>query len=402
MAIARGSALIFGLIGVVALGIAAGCSDDAADKLGSRRGSSSGTTGDGGPDDPNDPNSPNYKPQEQQLFEAVEPDMLAKCGKTCHETGEYKPTPPTFLAGPDVYKTIKAHPGIVVADTFQSIILTKGPHAGPGVSPDIDPDFYDKVKKWLDAEALVIQSQRKPSTDPLTVANGPNDIDLCAGGGATGVCIGGLTGAHLTFDATLLAGMLEITNLKLVAAAGTDVHVLKPQFVRITPDKKETPDPTNQFDNVDQTVPGGAATTLSTGEAFFSAATWRPFDLAADKIRIQADKVEPGKVQVIQQAPKCKDPATFATAVLPSMRGQNGVTPNCSSCHGNGTANITLNGTDNNLICQTVLAKLNQADITQSLIITKVTTNAGGHAGGAINNAQTWQALFVNNKGVFF
>jgi hypothetical protein len=386
MADLRGSALILGLAVVAACAMFAGCGDDAADKLGNRKGSSSGSSGSSG--DPNDPNNPANKPAEVLAFEALKPDLLAKCGKTCHETGV----------------SIKSQPGIVVADTFQSTLLTKGPHAGPAVSPDTDPEFYDKVKKWLDAEALVIQSQRKPSTDPFTVVSGPNDVDLCKGQGATGACVGGLTGAHMTFDASLLGDILELSNIKIVAAAGTDVHVLKPQFVRISgtgKDAKETPDPTNQFDNTDQTVPGGATTTLSPGTAYFTSPSWRPFDLAADKIRIQADKVEPGKVQVIQEVPKCKDPTGFATNVLPSMRGGNGVTPNCSSCHGTGTANITLNGTDNNLICQTVLAKLNKANIAQSLIITKV-NGTTTHAGGAVGDLNGWTQLFVNNAGVFF
>src|SRR5262249_8833597 len=160
------------------------------------------------------------------------------------------------------------HPGIVVADTFQSILLTKGPHAGPGVSADTDPEFYGKVKTWLDAEALILQAAKKPSTDPFTVKAGPNDIDLCAGGGATRACSGGLSGVHLTCDAAILAGMLELSNIKVVAAAGTDVHLLHPQFARVSgtgKDAKDTLDPTNQFDNTDQTVPGGATTVLSPG-----------------------------------------------------------------------------------------------------------------------------------------
>jgi hypothetical protein len=377
------------------------CGNDAADQLGSGRGGPAGSSGGpGGPGDNGDggPNGTNGgTPTEEGLFRALEPDMQKKCGGPCHTDGTYKPAPPTFLAPPDAYKSIKAHPGIVVADTYQSLILTKGAHAGPAVSPDTDPEFYAKVKAWLDAEALVLSSVAKPGIDATSVVNGANDLDLSK------ACATPLTGVHLTFDASIIAGMLELNNLSIVAPAGTDVHMLHPRFLLITgtgKDAKAIYDPADTFSNVDMTVPQAATTKLAPAEALFSGDGWRPFDFAADKIRIEFDKLEPGKVQVIATAPTCKNPTLFANNILPNMKGGGGFTPNCANCHGAGLAGMSLNNADMTLVCNQVLGKLNQANIAQSLIITKVTT--GPHNGGTINNAAGWSQLFTNNSGAFF
>lgn len=389
-------------IAVVIASAAVACSDDAADKLGGRNqggssgassGGSSGNGGDGGPG-----SNPGGPPPEELLFRAVEPDLKAKCGNTCHESATYKPTPPAFLAPPDAYKSIKAQPGAIVADYYQSVLLQKGSHAGPAVGSD--PTFEAKLIEWLKMESAVIQSAKKPTTDPVALVAGPNDVDM------TKACVGGLTGVHLKFDASLVGGILSLNNIKVVAAAGTDVHVYKPKLIKVlsAPNKDnqtEIPDGAETFSNTDQTVPGGAETVLAPGSAFITSAGWTPFDFAKDKIRIEVEKLEPGKVQVIEAAKVCKNVANFTANVLPSMRGQNGaITPNCASCHGNGLAGLSLNGADQAVVCNQVLQKLNEADLTKSLIVTKVTV--GPHNGGMVNNGAAWTAVFQNNKAVFF
>jgi hypothetical protein len=57
-------------------------------------------------------------------------------------------------------------------------------------------------------------------------------------------------------------------------------------------------------------------------------------------------------------------------------------------------------GADNALICQQVLSKLTQANIGQSLIVTKPT--GGQHGGGTVANTAAWQAVFTQNAAVFF
>lgn len=393
----RLNALTIGLV-IGLMGVVGACSDDAANKLGARGGpgGSSGTAG-GGDGDGGAGTNPGGPPPEEVLFRAVEPDLQQKCGLTCHTDGTYKPAPPTFLAGPDAYKSIKAQPGAIVADYYQSVLLQKGAHAGPAVGDD--PTFEAKVIDWLKMESAVIQAQKKPSTDPVALIAGPNDVDMSK------ACVGGLTGVHLKFDASLVGGILSLANITVVAPAGTDVHVYKPAFIKVlaTPDsanRTEIPDGAETFSNTDQTVPGGAATVLAPGSAFLTADGWTPYDFAADKIRIEVEKLEPGKVSVVSAPKVCKNVANFTANVLPSMRGGGGITPNCANCHGNGLAGLSLNGADQEVVCNQVLSKLNEANIAQSVIVTKVTT--GPHNGGLVNNAANWTAVFNNNKAVFF
>jgi hypothetical protein len=187
------------------------------------------------------------------------------------------------------------------------------------------------------------------------------------------------------------------------------VHILQPRFVRVLPapgadGKSEVADPADSFSNSDQTVPGGQTTALAPGDVLFSNEAWRPFDLAKDKLRIEVTKLEPGKVSVLAGAAKCKDVPGFVAKILPSMRGQAGnfnLTCANASCHGAAAiGNMNLSGQDNDLICQQVLSKVNQANVAQSLIVTKPTSTS--HGGGTLTDVSGWKSLFVNNAGVFF
>ena len=403
------SAWTFGITVAIAAAAMVACSDDPASKIGARNTGPGGTGASSG--NPNDPNNPGGSgdpaaDDAQAKFLALQPDFEKKCGGPCHTQGTYRPEPPEFLKGDtpmDAYKTIKAHPGIVVRDVYQSILLTKGAHAGPALSADAD--FEKRVTEWLEAESLAIQEQKLPTTPPFTVKQGANDVDVSP------ISAGKLNGVHLTFDASLLDGMLSLGNLKIVAPAGTDVHIQAPRFVRVLAQPKpdgtqEIPDPADSFSNTDQTVPGGQTTALSPGSVFFSADGWKPFDLANDKVRIEALKLEPGKVAVLDQAATCKNPQGFAQNVLPAMRGQaGGFNLNCANCHGNGLAGMSLNSNDTTLVCNQVLAKMTAPpNVGQSLIIQKVTapTNVLGHSGGKITDTQGWSDLFTNNQAVFF
>lgn len=394
------STLMLGLA-LAMVGAAAACSDNASDSLRPRTGNvpASGTGSNG-----NDPNNPNGTgssggavANEEALFTALDTEFVQKCGNACHKDQTFAPKPPGFLVGEtttDRYKTIKTWPGIVVADIYQSTILTKGAHAGPAISAD--PTFEKKIIDWLTAESLAITSVGLPSTDPVTVTQGPNELDLSKA--ATGI-----TGVKLKFDASLVGGMLSLSNIKLVAPAGTDTHIVHPQFVRVAaaPVNNQTQiiDPQDSFSNVDQTTAGGSEAPLGPGSALFSGDGWRPFDLAKDKIRVQVSKLEKGTVQVTAPSATCKNVQMFQTNVLPALKG-NGFTPNCSGCHGGGLAGMSLNSQDTATVCIQVMSKLNQANIGQSLIVTKVT--AGPHNGGTVNDATGWRNLFVNNAAAFF
>jgi hypothetical protein len=403
------SALTLGFAIAVAMTATVACSDDAGDKLGARagsRGSSGSTSSSGdGSGDPNDPNNPDNTPEEQKKFIELQAEFDKKCGNACHNQGTYRPEPPKFLAGAtpvEVYKTIKAHPGIVTRDVYQSALLTKPAHAGPALNTDAE--LEKKIVAWLELESFAIQSQKLPSTEPYTVKQGANEIDLAPASG------GKLTGVKMTFDASLVAGMLSLSQIKLVVPAGTDVHLQQPRFIRVLAQPKadgtsEVSDPADSFSNLDITVAQSSEAAVTPGSAFFSGDGWRPYDLAADKIRIEAVKLEPGKVQVIAQAATCKNVANFTANVLPSLRGQAGGFLNCANCHGNGLAGLSLNAADQTTVCNQVLSKLSAPpNYANSLIIQKI--NVGPHSGGAGANAPNsgaaWTALWTDNQAVFF
>ena len=391
----RASTLTVGfLLAIGALASAGGCSDDADDKLRNNSRSSSGASGSGGSSGENGEGGVGAggPTAEELAFRKVEPEMEAKCGGQCHTDATYKPTPPGFLAKPDAYKSIKGQPGVVVADFYQSTLLTKGPHAGPAVG--IDPTFEEKVVNWLKLESAAIQAQKKPSTDAVALKTGPNEVDL------TKAALGGLTGVKLKFNASLVGGILSLDTIQVVAGAGPDVHVLKPKFYRVLPkptDKgiTEIADPGDTFSNTDQTVPNSATTTLAPGSALFAGAGWVPFDFAADKVRIEIEKLEPGKVAVLEKPKACKDAAGFATNVLPQIRAAtaNGACPNC---HGGGTAGLSLNSNDNALVCNQIFGKINEANVAQSVMLTR--PQQAAHTGGVIQNPNgaAWATLITN------
>ena len=55
------------------------------------------------------------------------------------------------------------------------------------------------------------------------------------------------------------------------------------------------PDPADSFSNLDLTIAQSSTGAVTPGSVFFSGDGWKPYDLAADKIRIEAVKLEPGK-----------------------------------------------------------------------------------------------------------
>lgn len=372
----------------------AACSDDAAEGLNrGGRGASSSSSGGTGEDG-------NQVSEEERLFREAQADIEKKCGGTCHTEGTYKPTPPVFLAGPDPYKSIKGHPNMITPDPNASAFMNKGQHAGPAVDRNVDADFYKKVFDWLSAEAVAIQSIKLPTTPPFTVVSGPNDVDLSP------ACVGGMTNVHMKFDASIVGTTLSLSNIKVVAPAGSiGVHILQPKFVRVLAAPKdgltEFADPADSFSNTDAFITAGTEDTLPPGSVFFAGATWRPYDMANDKIRIEAVKIEPGNPPTAIEVATCKNVPNFTANVLPSLRGQaGGFNLNCANCHGNGLAGLSLNGADQTVVCNQVLGKLNGANIAQSVMVTKVTV--GPHSGGQINDAAGWTAVFANNRTVFF
>lgn len=399
----RNSTIALFVVGLGGAWLAAACSDDdgSSNLISSRRtaaSSSSGASGAAG-----DGGTTGDEPPEEQAFDKVEPDLLKNCGHGCHDTGGFTPPPPVFLAGAtpaEVYKSVKAHPGIVTKDVYQSILLTKGAHAGPGI--DTIPGFQDELTTWLQAESIAIQQQALPTTPAFTVTAGENDVDL------TPAATSGISNVHLKFTAALVGTILSLTNVRVAAPAGQDVHVVHPIFVRVlskpnADGDSEIEDPVDSFSNFDDNLPGGQETQINPGSVLFTSESWKPFDLANDKLRVEVTKLEPGKVAVITDN-SCADPTKFANDVLPTLQNtQTSAGNNCAGCHGDGLAGLALNGNDPAVICNQVLTKLSKGDIGSSLIVKKVSNTPGlSHGGGAVADTAGWKALFVDNAADFF
>ena len=67
-----------------------------------------------------------------------------------------------------------------------------------------------------------------------------------------------------------------------------------------------------------------------------------------------------------------------------------------------GLAGLSLNGADNQAICDSVLSKLIDNNIPQSVLILKATAAGTPHNGGKVQNGQGFIDLFNNNKAIFF
>ncbi len=335
------------------------------------------------------------------LYRGLETDFIAKCGGPnggCHVSATTFAFAPKFLAGPDSYKSIKGYQGIVVADPSASIIVLKKAHEGgtiyAGGDPDSGTSFGKRVEAWLAQESVELLAIKPPTTDPFSVTvGGTNDVDLSKL--ATGV-----TGVHLTFSAKMVGTSLEITNIALVTAAGSGVHLQHPIFYRVpatkpNPADPDIADPQDTFSNTDITVAGAATTSMPIPFAIFSGfGPWAK----TDKLRIEATKLESGTVAQASVEAACLNPTNFQNMVVPSLTGGgNSVPLNCLNCHdtgGSGSGALNLSGLgatkDYSAACSAVLNKVDVGTPANSKIIHMVDGTLS-HGGGSVTNAAAWQ-----------
>ena len=332
--------------------------------------------------------------QGEALYRALEPQMIQACGGAgggCHVNAKQISTAPTFLAGPDSYVSIKKYTGIVVPEVFSSIILTKGQHEGPSLTTDVA--FEKKVEAWLYEESLELSQVQLPSTDPFSIKlNADNDIDLAK-------LETGVSGVHLKFKAALVGTALALTNVRLVAPAGTAVHIKHPLFNRVKTGALDLQDPSDSFSNSDQTVPGGAETTLAPGLVIFTA--WGDWN-NADKLRLVTYKLEKGTLVEASAPTTCKNADNFGAQVAPLLMGNgNAVQLTCTdgNCHGSGgdgqgamdLSALTLDTPDFSQACQIVLKEIDQKTPANSKLIQKPAGSLS-HVGGKVDNQQAFAA----------
>jgi len=308
-------------------------------------GSGSTYNADGGP----------QAPLQQQLFQALEPALVQKCGGACHVDGTTL-NAPKWLAGPDDYKSITTYPGIVTTDVYSSKLLNR-PDSHPA-SCLLDPGneaLLAQVTTWLTAEAAALAAIPLPSTDPVDPSTGSVDLSKAATG---------ITGAKITFTATPMGDLMKFENVMLVAPGSTGVHIVSPIFTMVPASGPEIDN--TDFSTTDLTV-GAAGSSQITPVFYFSG--W----VTGSKVKLQFSKIEPATVSgsdggTSQSA--CKDVTTFTNSAAPTLKSQ------CVSCHGggNGTATASmdltaLNNNDYASACTQAHTQINLANKTQSNIL---------------------------------
>jgi hypothetical protein len=293
-------------------------------------------------------------PLAQQLFQSIEPQLVTKCGGACHQTGATLGAP-TWLAGPNDYATVKAYPGIVVADVYSSKLENR-PQNHPAECL-VDPGneaLLAQVTTWLTAEAAIITST--PLAASTTVDPSTGSVDLS--GAATGI-----NGAKITFTATQEGDLLKFQNVMLVAPAGSGVHIVSPIFAELPATGPEVDN--TDFSTLDLTVAAGASGQIS---PVFYFPSWTP----GSKLKIEFEKIESATVTGSDagSTTTCKDLTDFQNSAAVSMKA------NCIACHGGGNATATssmdltaLNSNDYATACTQARTQVNTVTLSQSNVL---------------------------------
>lgn len=331
---------------------------------------------------------------EKLFHETVEPGLNMKCGGLCHVEGTTG-NAPTFLKLP-TYATVKAYPGFVTDDVFASKLLTKPNHLGVSLVDDSNKDLREKVTAWLNQEALALKEAILPSTDPITIVNGVNTVDISKGG--TGV-----DGAKITFNATITTlstdTIIEFTNLNLVTPTATGVHVVHPYFTMLPSTDGGAPkrDASDHFSNLDQTT--AAASTAPLGDGTLYIYHW----VMGAQLKIEFTKLGTGTTKDGgTTSGGCKQVASFVTNAIPALQNDT-----CLNCHqgqnGGATGALDLSkvGTDNAAACAQALTKVNLTNKPMSpLLLAPLMGDPFPHGGGKIVAAgsayETMMTTWIN------
>jgi hypothetical protein len=316
------------------------------------------------------------------MFRAFEAELVQKCGGNggvCHVKGTFSAPPnnipaPTWLADPDPYISAKNYPGNipVSGDINDSKLLTQIEHEGPALVSS--PALFEAVKAWIEAE-IAARGPMLPATDPFTVTDGANTIDLTK-------LTGGLAGAKITFNASSNATnhILTILNMQITAPFAKGLHIETPYFIIIP---AAGPVITDELD-----APGGPPLDVLPAQtvSFFDGSSilqkWDP----AGKLKIvfhKFDVMDPPDAGI---PTSCKSVATFTSSAVPGFALDLGNGQTCLSCHGQADAgnagvlamDLTKVGTDNGAACAQAIT---HADLTNrprsQLILTPIGDPAG-------------------------
>ena len=294
-------------------------------------------------------------PLAKQLFSAVEPALVKSCGGTCHQQGTTLGAP-TWLAGPNDYATIKAYPGIVVADIYASKLENRpANHPAPCLVDPGNEALLAQVTTWLTAESAAITQTPLAASNTVNPSSGSVDLS----GAATGI-----TGAKITFTATQTGDLLEFQSVKLVAPASSGVHIVGPIFAQIPSSGPEIDN--TDFSTTDLTAAAGQSAQISPVFYF-------PGWTAGSQLKIEFQKIESstgGGSDGGAPTTTCIDLTDFQNSAAVSMKA------NCVSCHGGGNATATasmdlsaLNSNNYATACTQARTQVNTTTLSQSNVL---------------------------------
>lgn len=321
----------------------------------------------------------------ETLFRGLESTLVGRCG-ACHAgtTG----SAPKFLAGPDVYKTIKKVPRIVVEEHRLSVLLTYpvlgSGHQGPPLPNDA---LRTQVTDWLAVEAAELPKQKVLETGDLTIRMGQNLIDLST-------VTPSVQTASISFYAKAIGAngnILELANLTVSAPPTEGLHVVGPSFVVKVPGQSPSVD--DSMSGLDQTVQAGYSSPLDSGLLHLTG--WS----ANATLRVRFK----GLTLVGSTNPPgvggCKSLSTFTASAAPALLP-------CLQCHaagGTGAAALDLSGLsaprDDARACAQAKTKANPQNPSSSAIIRAPTGAIASHP-FRTQNANFAQALttWISNE----
>lgn len=305
----------------------------------------------------------------QTLFDRlVKKELIKDCG-VCHSITQGALMP--FLTAGKEYVAITAYKGgsFLTDPAIQSLLLQKGQHAGPPLSPV----QADAVKAWLEAEAAQRPGMNKSGLMP-TVPLSDGEFNMSFE--TIAPVLDPL--ANLTFTIKEEGNRIfRVSQLKLTAGPSTGIRFKHPRFYFLSA-RGTALDPADTLTSVDLTVAASKTATVGTGTVLLTQAP--EHRLARIGVAFELlERVNPmGMMEV-----KCKAFNLFNPAV------KNELQPCAQSCHApgrNNTANGAFNmegslsGDDKVLqqFCLNTLGRVDRAAPRNSILIKQITPAAQG------------------------
>lgn len=305
----------------------------------------------------------------QTMFDRViKKELVKDCG-ACHAIAQGSVM--AFLTAGQEYAAITSYKGgaFLTDPAIQSLLLQKGQHAGPPLSPV----QADAVKAWLETEAATRPGMNKSGLMPtVPLQDGEYNMSF----ETIAPVLDPL--ANLTFTLKEEDNRIfRVSQLKLTAGSSTGIRLKHPRFYFLSA-KGTSLDPADTLTSVDLTVAADKTATVGSGTVLLTQAPENRHARIGVAFEL-LERVNPmGPMEV-----KCKAFGLFNPAVKNELR------PCAQSCHApgrNNTANgafnmeASLSGDEKVLqqFCLNTLGRIDRAAPRNSILIKQITPAAQG------------------------